>query len=241
MSRDRAFTLIELLVVISIIALLIALLLPALGRARQSAQEVQCSADQRSLGQASIAVATDSKGVLPDLGVNRDNPKQLSPQCYWTYTSSRDYLEEYGAIRSNWYSVTNDAWNRDDFYTYGSNQMVFGRFYFAGSFVNSQAFSNTLYSSPSLGLNKDEPIFGYRLEDPVQIDFLWTDLNRVWPSGVGNFTTPSDPLRRGANHLGSEPLSPLGSHVTLRDGSTSWTSGVDISKRLNFGGADFWW
>lgn len=62
--RTRAFTLIELLVVIAIIALLIAILLPALGAARESARTTQCLANVKQIATTSIAIATDSKGVL---------------------------------------------------------------------------------------------------------------------------------------------------------------------------------
>lgn len=59
------FTLIELLVVISIIALLVGILLPALGAARKSAQNLKCASNMRQLGIAFMGYATDNGGKFP--------------------------------------------------------------------------------------------------------------------------------------------------------------------------------
>jgi prepilin-type N-terminal cleavage/methylation domain len=98
-----AFTLIELLVVIAIIALLIGILLPALGKARDSARELKCQVNQRSLGQAMLLYAGDFRDKFPPNQV-LDSPPQRNEQgnfglVYW-YDEPRlsPYIGD-----TNWY------------------------------------------------------------------------------------------------------------------------------------------
>ncbi len=93
----NAFTLIELLVVISIIALLISLLLPALGKARDAAKATACATNQRSVSQAAAVYLADHEGYYPasylylPRGATTVNPAQqvASPMGGYIHWSHR--------------------------------------------------------------------------------------------------------------------------------------------------------
>jgi len=72
--RLRAFTLVELLVVIGIMGLLMSLLMPALSKVRQAAQQANCANNLRQFGIAFIIYADANNGSLPLDGEDGDSP-----------------------------------------------------------------------------------------------------------------------------------------------------------------------
>jgi prepilin-type N-terminal cleavage/methylation domain-containing protein len=115
--KSRAFTLVELLVVISIIALLLAILVPALGRARNQARLVTCSANAKQIGTIMEVYQADNNGFVPVMrnkftevnaksaflsipfrrysGATTPIPRYLSPDIAWDDGMKLEYALNY--------------------------------------------------------------------------------------------------------------------------------------------------
>lgn len=123
----HGFTLIELLVVIAVIALLIGLLLPALGRARDAARGVACLARQRELGLAVSLYAGDHDGELPR-SQHSAFAARTPPWGYalMPYTAGRDTPESVSASDPAFLPLLNGPYRcpldrRESGWSYGYN------------------------------------------------------------------------------------------------------------------------
>ncbi|RRJ96148.1 DUF1559 domain-containing protein [Opitutaceae bacterium TAV4] len=93
-SASSAFTLIELLTVIAIIGILAAIILPTVGKVRQSARSAQCLSNLRQIGMAVTLYAVDDKDQYPYGYININNADRRWSHQISSYLASRSLTEK---------------------------------------------------------------------------------------------------------------------------------------------------
>ncbi|HIG26322.1 MAG TPA: type II secretion system protein [Planctomycetes bacterium] len=211
------FTLIELLVVIAIIAILAGLLLPVLGRAKESSKRSTCRNVERQWILSLLMYADDHNDSFPKAG-GGPLPYHVDKEEF------RDrMMKDYHLIRKQFYCPSNQGWNNEDIWEFSPDTSVMGFFYLAGepSYDKNPTILRAVPTSP---------VFARKTTDNPFYKVIFTDLNRKWNGSFGRRDRVSTPFgfltERGVNHFNRGGNAPDGSNHGYMDGHVEWKPAV---------------
>lgn len=208
-GRKKGFTLVELLVVISILALLLTMLMPSLGRAKQISKGVQCLSQLRQYGTAMIQYLADHSNVIPNTGDTQAETSGQHEGLLMKYIKPSVGLAGKGA--ANPYFCPLESRSRS-FYEYCNTleEVTFRKFrssYGCNFFMSGYGDTGARPSTLRMEAVQDSPGNVVYMGDVR----LWSEHNAVqdikWQMGYPmisqkHLKTPLDP--RTARHLGKD-------------------------------------
>ncbi len=229
--RSKGFTLIELLVVIAIIAILAALLLPALARAKDKAVRIQCASNLKQWGIAVTMYAGDNREQFPDnssadgasgfawmaLSLNTNfYPQYLYPNRPGVGVERRRRQDVLYCPTDEWHRAVESEQDRINLIGF---QYLPGRDPNGWPNYNSNGLGEWVYRKKLGGPYRKAPI----MMDKIQATGSLPNLTWFGSTGV---TTTSFPF---ANHRNKVGIS-VGGDFLYEDGSVIWRK-FDVAKR----------
>lgn len=210
-SRSGAFTLVEMLMVVALITLLISLLLPALGRARENARRVICLQNERGIYQSIIDASMNDLGRLSNTDV--DGPLVFGGAVNWhmpNFIYDQSLLPQLKRFGSGAFCPSNPdpEWHHINKYQWGLDH----------------AFGYAVYTGrrwPQYQFQVGPYIVGYRRQNLTAERIAVSDLMRQW---AGTWTRQSGASLGGFrinNHLAGGTV-PAGGNVLTGDGAGQW-------------------